>query len=212
MNHHRVYSDMRVAAWQTVQDVRKVGERADGTRKEPGGVGRDLVAHQPHRLPTGVGSDRHRGEEPRPWFSPSWSGSGSRALPRVEMSRRRGVGADEPAVSGVETLLVSTNPLYIFLASSLVKEVATYGGDLSNLLPPKIEQPLLFLRGPVAVDDPAGPWRRTSGPRPGVDPWSVLTIGHRRELVGPGEDGGYQVTVMSISRGPSATDHWGGAS
>lgn len=46
-------------------------------------------------------------------------------------------------LSGVETLFMSTNPLYSFLASSLVKEVATYGGDVSNLLPPKIEHRLL---------------------------------------------------------------------
>ena len=43
-------------------------------------------------------------------------------------------------LSGVETMFMSTNPLYSFLASSLVKEVATYGGDVSSLLPPKIEQ------------------------------------------------------------------------
>ncbi|MFC7340842.1 pantetheine-phosphate adenylyltransferase [Saccharopolyspora griseoalba] len=43
-------------------------------------------------------------------------------------------------LSGVETMFMSTNPLYSFLASSLVKEVATYGGDVSTLLPPKIEQ------------------------------------------------------------------------
>ncbi|RCW38230.1 phosphopantetheine adenylyltransferase [Halopolyspora algeriensis] len=46
-------------------------------------------------------------------------------------------------LSGVETLFMSTNPEYSFLASSLVKEVATYGGDVSNLLPPKIEHRLL---------------------------------------------------------------------
>lgn len=45
-------------------------------------------------------------------------------------------------LSGVETLFMSTNPQHSFLASSLVKEVATYGGDVSNLLPPKIEQRL----------------------------------------------------------------------
>ena len=45
-------------------------------------------------------------------------------------------------LSGVETMFMSTNPLYSFLASSLVKEVATYGGDVSNLLPPTIEQRL----------------------------------------------------------------------
>jgi pantetheine-phosphate adenylyltransferase len=38
-------------------------------------------------------------------------------------------------LSGVDTVFVSTNPLYSFLSSSLIKEVATYGGDVSNLLP-----------------------------------------------------------------------------
>ena len=35
----------------------------------------------------------------------------------------------------VETLFVSTNPLYSYLSSSLVKEVATYGGDVHGLVP-----------------------------------------------------------------------------
>ena len=35
-------------------------------------------------------------------------------------------------LAGVETLFVTTNPLYSFLSSSLVKEVATYGGDVSR--------------------------------------------------------------------------------
>jgi pantetheine-phosphate adenylyltransferase len=35
----------------------------------------------------------------------------------------------------VETLFVSTNPLYGYLSSSLVKEVATYGGDVAGLVP-----------------------------------------------------------------------------
>ena len=39
------------------------------------------------------------------------------------------------SLSGVETLFVATNPLYSFLSSSLVKEVATYGGDVSGLIP-----------------------------------------------------------------------------
>ncbi len=38
-------------------------------------------------------------------------------------------------LSGVDTIFVSTNPLYSYLSSSLIKEVATYGGDVSNLLP-----------------------------------------------------------------------------
>ncbi|KAA2253585.1 pantetheine-phosphate adenylyltransferase [Solihabitans fulvus] len=43
-------------------------------------------------------------------------------------------------LSGVETLFMAANPLYSFLASSLVKEVATYGGDVSSLLPPLVER------------------------------------------------------------------------
>ena len=39
------------------------------------------------------------------------------------------------SLSGVETLFVATNPLYSFLSSSLVKEGARYGGDVSGLVP-----------------------------------------------------------------------------
>jgi pantetheine-phosphate adenylyltransferase len=35
----------------------------------------------------------------------------------------------------VETLFVTTNPQYSFLSSSLIKEIATYGGDVSGLVP-----------------------------------------------------------------------------
>jgi len=38
----------------------------------------------------------------------------------------------------VETVFVPTSPEYSFLASSLVKEVAAYGGDVSGLLPPSV--------------------------------------------------------------------------
>jgi pantetheine-phosphate adenylyltransferase len=38
-------------------------------------------------------------------------------------------------LAGVETLFVATNPLYSFLSSSLIKEVAAFGGDVSGLVP-----------------------------------------------------------------------------
>lgn len=38
-------------------------------------------------------------------------------------------------LAGVETLFVSTNPLYSYLSSSLVKEVAMYGGNVGGLIP-----------------------------------------------------------------------------
>jgi pantetheine-phosphate adenylyltransferase len=41
-------------------------------------------------------------------------------------------------LTGVETLFISTNPLYSYLSSSLVKEVATYGGDVQGLLPDEV--------------------------------------------------------------------------
>jgi pantetheine-phosphate adenylyltransferase len=41
-------------------------------------------------------------------------------------------------LTGVETLFVATNPEYSFLSSSLVKEVAKWGGDVSALVPESV--------------------------------------------------------------------------
>jgi pantetheine-phosphate adenylyltransferase len=49
------------------------------------------------------------------------------------------------SLAPVETVFVPTSPAYSFLASSLVKEVATYGGDVSGLVPEKV-LPLLTAR------------------------------------------------------------------
>mgnify|MGYP000459848046 FL=1 len=38
-------------------------------------------------------------------------------------------------VAGVDTFFVATTPRYSFVSSSLAKEVATLGGDVSDLLP-----------------------------------------------------------------------------
>jgi pantetheine-phosphate adenylyltransferase len=46
-------------------------------------------------------------------------------------------------LSGVDTLFMPTNPAWSFLSSSLVKEVATYGGDVRHLLPPAVHERLL---------------------------------------------------------------------
>lgn len=43
-------------------------------------------------------------------------------------------------LAGVETMFMTTNPLYSFLSSSLVKEIATYGGDISGLVPTLVRQ------------------------------------------------------------------------
>ncbi len=37
--------------------------------------------------------------------------------------------------AGVETMFMTTNPLYAFLSSSLVKEFAKFGGDVASLVP-----------------------------------------------------------------------------
>jgi pantetheine-phosphate adenylyltransferase len=49
----------------------------------------------------------------------------------------------------VETLFMTTNPLYSFLSSSLVKEIARYGGDVGGLVP---EPVLARLRGRLAEE------------------------------------------------------------
>jgi pantetheine-phosphate adenylyltransferase len=47
-------------------------------------------------------------------------------LQMAQMNRR---------LAEVETVFVPTNALYSYLSSSLVKEVATHGGDVSELVP-----------------------------------------------------------------------------
>lgn len=47
------------------------------------------------------------------------------------------------SLAPVETLFIPTSPEYSFLASSLVKEVAMFGGDVSGLVPPAVLAPLL---------------------------------------------------------------------
>jgi pantetheine-phosphate adenylyltransferase len=38
-------------------------------------------------------------------------------------------------LAGIETLFMTANPLYSFLRSSLVREIASYGGDVESLVP-----------------------------------------------------------------------------
>ena len=42
----------------------------------------------------------------------------------------------------LETFFIMTNNQYSFLSSSIVKEVAYYGGDISELVPPQVEEAL----------------------------------------------------------------------
>jgi len=46
-------------------------------------------------------------------------------------------------LGGVETLFMPTNPKWSFLSSSLVKEVARFGGDVEGLVPDHVKKRLL---------------------------------------------------------------------
>jgi pantetheine-phosphate adenylyltransferase len=46
------------------------------------------------------------------------------------------------SLTGIETVFVPTSPEWSFLASSLVKEVAAFGGDVSRLVPDFVLGPL----------------------------------------------------------------------
>jgi len=44
---------------------------------------------------------------------------------------------------GIETFFIMTNNQYSFLSSSIVKEVAKYGGNISELVPKSVQEALL---------------------------------------------------------------------
>jgi pantetheine-phosphate adenylyltransferase len=48
-------------------------------------------------------------------------------------------------LTGIDTFFLSTSPQYSFLSSSLVKEVAKYGGDVSGMVPPLVNERLVEL-------------------------------------------------------------------
>ena len=43
----------------------------------------------------------------------------------------------------VETVFLVTNTEYMFLSSSVVKEVGNFGGDISDFVPPEIKQDII---------------------------------------------------------------------
>jgi pantetheine-phosphate adenylyltransferase len=50
-------------------------------------------------------------------------------------------------LTGVDTLFLPTSPAYSFVSSSLVKQVAAYGGDVSRLLPDVVSAALASKAG-----------------------------------------------------------------
>jgi pantetheine-phosphate adenylyltransferase len=59
-------------------------------------------------------------------------------------------------LAGIETLFMPTNPEYSFLASSLVKEVANWGGEVANLVPPLVHKRLVERAASRAQASPGG--------------------------------------------------------
>jgi pantetheine-phosphate adenylyltransferase len=47
------------------------------------------------------------------------------------------------AVAGIETVFIMTSEQYGFTSSTLIREVASLGGDLSNLIPPNVHKRLV---------------------------------------------------------------------
>ena len=66
----------------------------------------------------------------------------------------------------VETLFLTTSPLYSFLSSSLVKEVARFGGDVADFVPPVVAD---RLRARFAAPPASAP-AASSPPTPGSAP------------------------------------------
>ncbi len=46
------------------------------------------------------------------------------------------------AVAGIETVFIMTSEQYGFTSSTLIREVASLGGNLSNLIPPTVYERL----------------------------------------------------------------------
>ncbi|HMV67600.1 MAG TPA: pantetheine-phosphate adenylyltransferase [Myxococcota bacterium] len=63
---------------------------------------------------------------------------GLRALSDFEPELRNGLANRD--LTGVETLFLLSSPEYVYVSSSLVKEIATNGGDASRYLPPPVAQ------------------------------------------------------------------------
>ena len=72
-------------------------------------------------------------------------------------------------MAGVETMFMATNPLYSFLSSSLVKEIAKYGGDVSGLVPESVQRRSRPAQGVLSRATRPLPWT-APGRFPGTAP------------------------------------------
>jgi pantetheine-phosphate adenylyltransferase len=60
------------------------------------------------------------------------------------------------SLADIETVFIPTSPEYSFLASSLVKEVAMFGGDVSALVPPFVLDRLHARLGEKRIESESG--------------------------------------------------------
>jgi pantetheine-phosphate adenylyltransferase len=66
------------------------------------------------------------------------------------------------SLADVETVFIPTSPEYSFLASSLVKEVAMFGGDVSALVPSFVLERLLTRLAEKRAESEGGPGEGTA--------------------------------------------------
>ncbi len=56
-------------------------------------------------------------------------------------------------VAGVETVFIMTKPDFAFTSSSLIKQIASMGGDVSALTPPPVTEALMNKRSGITSSD-----------------------------------------------------------
>lgn len=66
---------------------------------------------------------------------------GLRALSDFDVEFRNGLA--NRALSGIETFFLLADPAPIYVSSSIVREIAMHGGDVSGFVPPNVIEPLL---------------------------------------------------------------------
>jgi pantetheine-phosphate adenylyltransferase len=66
---------------------------------------------------------------------------GVRGTPDFELELRNGLANRD--LSGIETLFLLADPAHVFVSSTLVKEIATHGGDVSKYVPESVLAPLM---------------------------------------------------------------------
>jgi pantetheine-phosphate adenylyltransferase len=65
---------------------------------------------------------------------------GLRALSDFDLEFRNGLANRD--LTGVETLFLLSDPRHVFVSSSLVKEIASHGGEMDRYVPPAVAEAL----------------------------------------------------------------------